>query len=1126
MNNNMEIQREAIIEIVGTQYEGRPVNHNPLFLQQGLMLKHQSDNQYDHNAVLLLTDDGKELGFLPKGYASLYAPAIDSGRYSFSVEIVKSEPDPERPILIVKITSELKNHSEEEIEADILSIVQNIVNGYAQRTTEYLTFIYSETVNVDELLTALNSARLIQKLHSCSSDLIESYDIKQNSEKYTPITKENLTPFLSNLKADVSDILKKIQKAYNESLDIDDEDEYHRVQSEIRERRKKFRSYDELLTSLLDTVTAYENVSIKLSSIPEQRDPEQTMAAMKENDTPTSKNLTISEPLQSAPKTVEREPETNLSDSPQLTEQAFFDWLISDGCVSESSAKQYISNIHSIEKLYQTIYGVKRSIIGANSSDTVGSMIESLIQRNEYIDANERRHNSFSNSLIKFIQFADISVDGLKSALEKKNYQPPSSTQPYVIKTVDFDNPQNCTYYKPCSFILNELQHSVESWRELYTKFLIQLYTDNAYSDSLKALSGKSLYGHRIDFADKPLSHYLRRPIRISANFFAEGNLSAIDIIKHIKHLMDICSIDDEHMIIEYTTQEKNIETVLPDDSENSDANGFQQLTIESIPEQQSSSTENKDTVAPDYPEIEPSITDEERITKDSFINWLTNVSGLADATAQSFYSSVTTSERIARKQNLKSQRLLSAQSYEEARETFNELLNCDTFVKMNISAHNSLTAGVRKLLSYIGAKENASNQENTTPESTSITTENTAATTPLPFTPDASKPFVLHDVIIEIMSSDAPEITKYHEHKGGFSSKSLCSLIKEYYGKSFSLFEISKILMLDRSFQSVGKGCYTLNKTMLSHEEAEPDNSEHNIPEKTVPVETETVPNQDDYPPVTPEAQWTDTESIQADGNTAEKMTAAPIEIETVPDQSDYPPVTPEVQRTDAEVIQANENATEDLTIESIIEVIKENSDNLQYEDGFGAYEIKTLLSHKGITTASEDQIEALMSECSELQEIEDGYYALSENDNEDNTHVELVSLIEDKPETMTSEATIPDTVPVEPQEISADSMHIVLRLNGNIIRAYDYSDALNKVCEFSINCKPFRMARIAGQAIRLNGNSVFYRKAVPVDGYNKLSNGLQIITINNLPDLQTITTAVQKYCHIDDDMITIISK
>ncbi len=134
MNNNLELQREATIEIVGTQYEGRAANHQPLFLQQDLILKHQNNNPYDRNAVLLLTDDGKELGFLPKGYASIYAPAIDSARYSFTVEIVKSEPDPQRPILIVKITSDLKNHSEKEIEADILAFVQNIVNGHTHRT--------------------------------------------------------------------------------------------------------------------------------------------------------------------------------------------------------------------------------------------------------------------------------------------------------------------------------------------------------------------------------------------------------------------------------------------------------------------------------------------------------------------------------------------------------------------------------------------------------------------------------------------------------------------------------------------------------------------------------------------------------------------------------------------------------------------------------------------------------------------------------------------------------------------------------------------------------------------------------------------------------------------------------
>ena len=92
--------------------------------------------------------------------------------------------------------------------------------------------------------------------------------------------------------------------------------------------------------------------------------------------------------------------------------------------------------------------------------------------------------------------------------------------------------------------------------------------------------------------------------------------------------------------------------------------------------------------------------------------------------------------------------------------------------------------------------------------------------------------------------------------------------------------------------------------------------------------------------------------------------------------------------------------------------------------------------------------------------------------------------------------------------------------------MRAYDYSDALSKVCEFSINCKPFRMARIAGQGITLNGKNVFYRKAVPVDGYNKLSNGLQLAPINTISDLKTITSFVKKYCQIDDNMIVIISQ
>lgn len=979
--NNMEIQREAIIEIVGTQYEGRAVNHNSLSLQQSLTFKHQIDNPHDHNAVLLLTKDGKELGFFPKGYASLYAPAIDSGRYTFSIEIVKTEPDLERPILIIKIISELLGHSEEEIESDIIGFVQNIVNGYAQETKEYLAFVYSEKVNIDDLLSVLDRIRLIQKLLSCSNDIIENRAIKPNSDKFALLTKEDLTQYLNEREADVRDVLKKIQKAYNESLDIDDEEEYHRVQSEVRERRKKFRQYDNLLISLLDIVTSYVNIATQAHS---------PALEFQDNELERSSHTDKTAPTVSEPEKGESVQTIEPSDVSRFTEQAFFDWLISDGGVLDSTARQYISNIHSIEKLYQTLFGIRQNILGTFSTDSVRSMIETLIQKSEYIDANERRHNSFSMSLSKFAQFVGISVAGLKNTTKKKNYQLPISTQPYIIKTVNFDNPHNYTYHKPCSFILNEQRYVVGSWQDLYKKFLNLLYTNNTYSEVIKGLNNKVLYGRHIDFADKTRIHKLRTPIMVSTNFFAEGNLSAADIIKHIKCIMEFCSIDNEHMVIEYSTQENEDDT---------------KVTIDSAPEQKNTNSEITETIDANFSEAKTSITDEERTAKDNSIECPANKSGLASAMTQN-------------------------------------------------------------------------DSDNTLPEAVS-------------FIPNHTKSFVLKDAIIEILLTDAPEVTKYHEYKGGISSKNLRKLIKKYYEKTIGLFEISKLLMSDRTFRSVGKGCYVINETALPHSKSEPEFTENDEPAESV------------------------TKSVRTPETTiAHEMPTITAAVKTM---------TKPISTATQTAIHKEIIVDDELTIEPIIEVIKENYNNLQYEDGFGAYEVKILLSQKGYTNVSEDEIDALMSKCPEFREVEDGYYTLAEIEDGTETTAKISDSVENKAEGIESSIFAIDSD--ESQQVDSDARDIVLSLNGNTVKAYDYSDALGKICEFSINCKPFKMARIAGQGIQIHGNNVFYRKSVPVNGYSKLSNGLQFITIATLSDLQAITAEIKKYCQIDDDVITIIA-
>ena len=446
---------------------------------------------------------------------------------------------------------------------------------------------------------------------------------------------------------------------------------------------------------------------------------------------------TIDKRSYQSPATTNLKHEISIPDSPQLTEQAFLEWLVSEGGVSDSTAKQYISNIHSIEKLYQTLFGERKNFLGTNSADNARSMIESLIVRNEYIDANERRHNSFNDTLNQITRFLEIYVDGLVPEMQENNHNLPESTLHSIVKEVDFNTPQYYNDSVPVSFTLNNQKHFANSWFELYTKFLIILSFSSSFSDKLKDQAGRSLYGQSLNFTNIHPEMTLRKPIKVSNFFFAEGDLSTVDIIKHIKCIMDICDIDDDHMRIEYAMSEAK--------------------------------SDNSKKV--EQPEPTVSAIEDGKIENNDIIEWLISVLGLSPAIAKSYYSSITTAERIAREHNLKSQRLLSAQSYAEARETFNELLKCDTFIQMNATAHNSLTAGVRKLISYMLAKSNTPSQEitpslTTTEHDQQKTSENTAPT-PASFTPDTTKPFVLKDAVIEILLTDAPEISKYHEHNG-----------------------------------------------------------------------------------------------------------------------------------------------------------------------------------------------------------------------------------------------------------------------------------------------------------------------------------------------------------------------
>lgn len=818
--------------------------------------------------------------------------------------------------------------SEKQVEKNILDFIQNIVNEYARKKSEYLEFVYSDDVDINGLISSLNKVRLAYKLQSLSDDLISSHSIKYNSSESVVYTKDELLDTIDEISSDIGNILKSIQKAYNESFDIDDEEEYRKAQSEIRERRKMFRSYNELFASYRDAIENFSYVKGISDNVLNQ-----TIESIS-ND---SKSLDTLEKISSVPQN------SSIAEKfIDLTEDAFLSWLLSNGEIAETTAKQYISNIHSIERLYQVIFGNREHILGAGSADEAKNVIEKLIVRNEYIDANGRRNNSFNAALNKFVQFADISVEQLKTQTSKKIYQQPVCHGTHIVKTVDFENPQSCTYCKPVSFVLHGTRFSAESWYELYEKFLKLLYKDDTYLKILRGLICKSLYGRRYDFTDVQHKQPLRKAIKISSDFYAEGNLSTIDIIKHIKYLMNLCHIDNDHMTIEYIAQDGNTETAAVEKH------------IENIPPQLS---------AP-----------------------------------------------------IKSDKISDEPVSDKALPKTNAQPDAQTYVR---------------------------------------------------FAPDRTKPFELKTAVTEILSSDDPAIKKYKIYRNGISLKDLRELIHKYYGKQIGPFELSKLLMLDKAFQPVGKGCYVLNPSTIQRRNI-PEVQKHDMPVKT------------------------------------EKSTDTVIAPHVLPNTI----TEPDEEKATAE--------NSDVTIEAILKVIKDNSDELQYKDGFGVYEIKTLLAGTGISASSEERIQTLMSECSELTEIEDGYFVLAEKEKPSEPMSNSFSVFSKQ-----------DSVPHK-EEITdfTNSGQIVISLNGRDISAYDYSDALNKVCEFAINYKPFQMARIAGQGMQIDGKNIFYRSPVPVAGYNNLSNGLQVMPISTVSELRRITDEVIKYCQIDNKMITFSDK
>lgn len=233
---------------------------------------------------------------------------------------------------------------------------------------------------------------------------------------------------------------------------------------------------------------------------------------------------------------------------------------------------------------------------------------------------------------------------------------------------IDFSNIVDLSYTKPTKAVYFEDDlGKVSSWKELYVKVFQNLYED--YDYKIPKNKPFSLENGRMDFCTQEYYSSMVAPKEIERGFYLETNLSATDIVRKIKLLLDICLIDEENIVIEF---ERN---------------------------------DNK------QPEIKTANRSRNNPNSDDFFDWLKNEQCMALPSCRSYVSAVKTAERFAMDNGFVHTKLFT-DDFKQSQATIDELFNNNVFVKYNDQQHNRFKSALNKLLMYIRDKSDTASGE------------------------------------------------------------------------------------------------------------------------------------------------------------------------------------------------------------------------------------------------------------------------------------------------------------------------------------------------------------------------------------------------------------------------------
>ena len=401
-----------------------------------------------------------------------------------------------------------------DVENSINELTGIITHAYSKFQKDYLSYIESDTVSVDDLISTLNNIRLLNRLCIDSDHLSPGIIPIPNENDIKLFSKDTIFAYVQKAAETIQSDLQKSRSVSNKAADIDDEDEFDQIQQDVRDLRKKLREYESLCVAYKKTIEQFNPI---------------ILSAFEAN--PNDNKTIASETKEDAYDTT--------------YENDFKKWLMTNSNVSQEKAEHYISNLHSIENLYKKVFKASRTLLPSGSKNELIGIIRMLNCNTEFLDADERRDHEFSQALDALAEFAGIKekTNSQNTNLEKTaSIHFPDSEQPITIN--------KSSKSVPTGFILKGVSYSVANWRDLYKKFVTALYHDGNYTDFIKESIKKQYFG----FTDEAHKFKLQKEIKIAPDFYLEGILATDVIINRVNSIIKQCSIRPEDMVINYSS--------------------------------------------------------------------------------------------------------------------------------------------------------------------------------------------------------------------------------------------------------------------------------------------------------------------------------------------------------------------------------------------------------------------------------------------------------------------------------------------------------------------------------------------------------------------------------------------